>query len=245
MNPSTTTPIVIVSAMAKETEALRACAIASSCNVRSSIPYYPVTLSGFDCILITTGIGQSYTAAMTALAIHCFNPHWLIFSGIAGTPLKHIALGDVVLGNLFFSSDLMPFFESEEITPCKSDPQDLPPTSVDGFLIPSKNQYRGNNKSFVVHTGTVATSDQFPLAQKMPQQFNGHPISAVDMESFAFAQICTKFQKKFAVVRGISNYVDFDTSHESVDLTIKNAQIASEHAALVTADLLKALLNGN
>ena len=228
---------VIISAMPIETAAILEHAVEIKKVDLATVSYHVAKVGTEFCAIFTSGIGQGYAAATTMLAIHLFNPAYLIFVGIAGTPHTHLTVGDVILGERVFSADLLRFTEAGELIQPDCKHGDQPPAYIDAEQLSQQQLQKLSFSNFSVTQGMVATSDQFPLSPSMPVKLENKSVDAVDMESFAFAQICHKFNKPFSIVRGLSNYVKIGNA-ERFKIAPDAIQLASDNAAKVAAKLI-------
>ena len=95
-----------------------------------------------------------------------------------------------------------------------------------------------------IHTGLVATGDQFVCATNASLQLvsaltvAGMPPLAVEMEGAAVAQVCADYGVPFAAARTISDRAD-DQAH--VDFPAFVAEVASPYARAIILELLKML----
>jgi nucleoside phosphorylase len=78
-----------------------------------------------------------------------------------------------------------------------------------------------------IKVGIIGSSDYFPVPAYLPEDFENSKISAIDMESAAFHQVCDELGKPGIVIRGISNRA-FENSHvvkikkEDINCSTKN-----------------------
>lgn len=231
------TVVGIVSAMPIEMEQFNVhCTNVEKVSI-GKIDYHFGNIAEKRIALIVSNIGQINTAAITTQVINDINPAYLIFSGIAGATNPNLKTGDIVVGETVFSAESISLRRNRKTTrKCKFGT--LPPIKFRAhpFLLKKAKKIAKKILHDVIF-GVVATSDYFPIPNYLPEKFEKNTVDAIDMESVAFCQICTIFEKPYIVIRGISNHVN---KNHGPEIIIKTNLI--EEAAIKAASFVSKLI---
>lgn len=158
-------------------------------------------------VIVKSGIGKMAAAVVTTLLIEHFNPSLVINSGIAGGYNKNLKPLDILVVNKIGCYDI-----------------DM---RLDGLPFGTFNE----NRRFIekdikleetanIHYGLIMSSDTFAgdrnkLDNIFNEYFAGEEILAVDMESFAIADVCEKYHIDWCIIRAISDVVGTESQIES------------------------------
>lgn len=185
-----------------------------------------------EVIFTTAGIGKVNAGVTTALMIEHFQPELIINSGIAGgflktlKPLDMVAATKIVYSDVDMTSDII---------------GNLPYGQMEGspaYFQPAFHLL----KSDIHHFGTIISGDQFvddieKVNHLVKKYFPKYDVVAVDMESASIAQVCTKYNVPFLVIRSISdsigksNGMDYD----------KFSYLASDKSCEIVLETIKSL----
>jgi adenosylhomocysteine nucleosidase len=198
--------IAIVSAMHEE---LRALLPALSDPRRERIAgreFHFGTLAGRPAVLVLAGIGKVAAATTTALLLDRFDIDTLLFTGVAGGLADGVAVGDVVIGRELLQHDLdaSPLFPRYEV-PLTGRSRFAADPSLSDVIVDAATGH-----GVRVHQGLVISGDRFiattaesaALRRALPDAL------AVEMEGAAVAQVCYDFDRRFAVLRTVSDRAD-------------------------------------
>ena len=197
-------------------------------------------LYGKDVVLVQSRIGKVASASTATTLIDRFHPDCVIFCGTAGGVAPGLHVGDVVIGDRLVQHDFdcgvperifeipllgIKYFEADKSLNnalikavenyIKNDlHSDIPACYLDEFGI----------KSPTVHTGTIASGDQFICDNQKHEWLYSHvdSLACVEMEGAAVAQVCYEFDVPCAVVRVISDSAN-DDSNVDFDRFVKEA----------------------
>lgn len=200
-----------------------------------------VVLGEKECItyvLVQSGIGTTNAAIGTADLLHWYRPGYLFNLGT--TALIHdehrrLQVGDVIVGEAHYQWDLDingPI--TSEWTHKRSyvDVLDVRVLQPDGYLLQKVDQV-DYVEPVRVH-GTQYTGNSFFCSDEQHSLLpKGEDVVAVDMESFAVAQVCARKGVPFVSLRGIT---DTGTSSANDDF-YQNVAIASRNAAILAHKL--------
>lgn len=192
--------------------------------------YYVGKLEGQDCVVVLARAGKVAASATAVSLIHEFGVKEILFSGVAGGLAKHVAVGDVIVADRLVQHDMdsRPFFPQHEIPllgitelpVCPSLHRELQQAAQHFFehrfteKISAEKLTLFNLKNPTIHTGMIASGDQFIGSEHAVRQLQEripHAL-AVEMEGAAVAQICYEYGIPCAVLRTISDRAD-STAH--------------------------------
>lgn len=175
------------------------------------------SLFGQNIAAIYSGIGK-INASVATMELINRDCDTLLFVGVAGAINEDLRVGDIVVGKEFIQHDV-------NVEPM------FAPYVVPGF---GSKFFRSNNAlhddlSLASHNfinasslidvqikrdGIIASGDQFISCHRKVQSLAGQEVDCVDMESAAFAQVCTMMQKPFGVIRVISDHANTTAHHD-------------------------------
>ena len=175
-------------------------------EVISGISFFRGKFNQKEVVFVQSGIGKVNAAITATLLIEKFDVKTVIFSGVAGSLSKDLKVGDVVAGVDVVQHDV-------DATAFESDKNLLE---------------KVQNISHKVVLGRILTGDQF-VSKKDVKIKLGEDFSAlcVDMESGAVAQVCSRLNVKFLIIRSISDSItdESDMEYNSfVKLAAKNSK---------------------
>ena len=197
-------------------------------------------LYGKDVILVQSRIGKVASASTATTLIDRFHPDCVIFCGVAGGVAPGLHVGDVVIGDRLVQHDFdcgvperifeipllgIKYFEADKSL------NDALVKAVENYIktdlhgdIPARYLDEFGIKSPTVHTGTIASGDQFICDNQKHEWLYSHveSLACVEMEGAAVAQVCYEFDVPCAVVRVISDSAN-DDSNVDLDRFVKEA----------------------
>ncbi|MEK6731631.1 MAG: 5'-methylthioadenosine/S-adenosylhomocysteine nucleosidase [Pseudomonadota bacterium] len=206
---------------------------------RKNIEFRHGLFGQHEIILGVTGVGMVNSAAISALAIEWFRPDLLIFCGVAGGMSSEIKIGDVVIATEVAEPEFLTIyskfadtpFEHTLIHPHKQimQPAWFPSTSFPDISKP--------NDKYDVHSGRIASSDQFPAPKEEYSLLLREHVLAIDMETAAMYQAGWITNVPTLAVRGISNCLLKDGSDP--EMSEANVNEAPQRATDVCLDLIE------
>lgn len=178
-------------------------------------------LQGKKVVIAQTGIGKVNAAITTTLMLEHFQPHEIIFTGIAGGVNAALQPGDLVIGTRVAYHDYGAIVPDSIIRKPTRNPFTLTENPLyficDSILV-SRARLIGNTISLEkIHrstgdqapqiiTGTIVTGDVFVSSDKaakdLVQQLQA---DATEMEGAAVAQVCWQQKTPFIVIRSMSD----------------------------------------
>ena len=211
------------------------------------------TLYGKEVVLVQSRIGKVASASTATTLIDRFAPDCVIFCGTAGGVAPSLHVGDVVIGDKLVQHDFdcgvpeeifeIPLLGIKYFKTDASLNQALV-NAVENYIndemrndIPDRYLKEFGIQSPAVHTGTIASGDQFICDNEKNQWLYTHvdDLACVEMEGAAVAQVCYEFDVPCAVVRVISDSANDDSN---VDF----ARFVEEAACHFTRGIMKAFL---
>lgn len=222
--------IGIICAMKIEVDGLKKKMIYPEVKSVAGLDFISGKISGKDVVLLECGIGKVNAALGTQIMIDFYRPEVIVNSGIAGSLSKNLKIGDIVI-----SSDCV---EHDMNGTAMGDPRgEIWYTDEKRIDIPADRKtyellYRCCEvlPNVNVKIGRVATGDIF-VADVEKREFIAKQFGALccEMEGGAVGHVCYRNKVPFAVLRSISDDLNFN---EAVDFeTFKN--IAAENSIAV------------
>lgn len=138
-------------------------------------------LQGKRVQVVITGPGRAAAAQATQAVIDAYHPRWIVSSGLAGGLKPELGLADIVVVN--------------SLTDGRSGQR----LQLDLQLAPGPRLHLGR---LVTVEGLVKTTSE---KKALAEQFGA---VAVDLESFAVAQVCQLEKTRFLCIRAISDTVE-------------------------------------
>ncbi len=164
-------------------------------------------LFGQDAVLAVCGPGKINAALCTQSMILHYHPDAIVNLGVAGAGDEGIGIGDMVIATGAVQHDM-------DTTPLGDPPGYVSKVGVVEFPCDSNLRSRllqaaGRVNNLQVHTGIIATGDQFisdwARRQRIHDQFN---CLAVEMEGAAVAHACLVYGVPCGILRSISDQAD-------------------------------------
>lgn len=216
----------IVSALQEEQRGLIDVIEHKQINTRGLRDYVSGKLFGLDVTCVLSRIGKVAAATTATSLIEHHGVTHLLFTGVAASAAKQVAIGDIVIAENLIQHDLdcsplYPRFEvpltGRAFLEADRHLSNIVWQATARFLeqdfLHSVDQQTRNQ--FGLHTpkrhhGLIASGDQFiHQVSHMQQIKNALPDTlAVEMEGAAVGQVCAEFNIPFAIARTISDTGD-------------------------------------
>ena len=213
--------IGIIGAVIEEAEAIKKEIKEIKENVINGISFFTGKFNYKDVVFVQSGIGKVNAAITATLLIEKFKVSEVIFSGVAGALDERLKVGDVVIGCDIVQHDV-------DATAFGYKMGQIPQMKQWAFESDKNLLEKVQNISHKVVLGRILTGDQF-VSKKDVKIKLGEDFSAlcVDMESGAVAQVCSRLNVKFLIIRSISDSItdESDMEYNSfVKLAAKNSK---------------------
>ena len=187
----------------------------------SGISFFRGKFNEKEVVFVQSGIGKGNAAITATLLVEKFDVKTVIFSGVAGSLNKDLKVGDVVAGVDVIQHDV-------DATAFGYKIGQIPQMKQWAFESDKNLLEKVQNISHKVIFGRILTGDQF-ISKKDVKIKLGKDFSAlcVDMESGAVAQVCSRLNVKFLIIRSISDSITDESDIEYcsfVKLAAKNSK---------------------
>jgi adenosylhomocysteine nucleosidase len=210
-------------------------------------------LNGKAVVLAQTGVGKVNAAITTTLMIAYFNPHEIIFSGIAGGIDTSLAPGDIVIGTQVAYHDYgtitdtgMVYGPTRNAATMQANPFYF---NSDSNLVNNAVAVAGKIKlekiirtegSFlpVIKKGIIVTGDVFVSADSITRRLSNElHAAATEMEGAAIAQTCWQQNIPFLIIRSLSDKANSKARKDMLSFY----EIAAKNAATLVMEIVKEL----
>jgi adenosylhomocysteine nucleosidase len=222
--------IGIIGAMPEELELLLTSLHNAETLTRGPFTLHSGELAGQQVLIARCGIGKVNAAALTQLMIiEGATP--IIFTGVAGALSPELKVGDIVISTDCLQHDM-------DVTglgyPLGQIPGEALAWTADPQLI-SIAEISASGLAVAVRCGRILSGDQFiansETVTELYQQFSG---LCTEMEGAAVAQVCSKWQVPFVIIRSIS-----DSANHAATTDFRSfVQLAARHAKQVVTGML-------
>lgn len=234
----------IVVAMRQEFDAIRQVLIPAAPVVSTQYSQVAAAVeAGISYVIIQSGVGTTNAAIGTCDLLHCYCPDWVLNLGTAALisdPESSLRIADVLLGERHCQWDLD---LGGPITPewtGKRSFVDVLQTNClypDAALLGAATRLSGRG-DFTVGLAHFFTGNSFFVSDAQHSVLPPAAVPlAVDMESFAVAQVCARKSVPFLCIRGIT---DTGTATANQDF-YANVKAASQAAAELAQQLAQSL----
>lgn len=190
-------------------------------------------LWGQDAVLAVCGPGKINAALCTQSMILHYHPEWVLNLGVAGAGEVGVSIGDMVIATAAVQHDMdtSPIGDPVGMV-SKINLVEIP---CDEPLAARLVRAAGTLSGVKVHTGVIATGDQFihngEVRARIHELFHA---KAVEMEGGAVAQACYMHGVPCGVLRSISDQAD---GHSDMDYPTFT-RLAAAHSQQVIEALL-------
>lgn len=226
----------IIGAMDVEVAALKAKMENVTVTTRAGMEYYAGQLEGLPAVVVQCGVGKINAAMCTQILIDCFDVDTIVNTGIAGSLLAELDIGDLVI-----SRDAM--YHDFDCVHFGYPMGKVPGMDVVAFPADEKLAQLAFSAAEAVnpgHTkrGRVASGDKFVAEQTVKDAIiDITGALCTEMEGAAIAQTAYRNGVPFVIIRAISDKAD--NSAEMDYPTFE--RIAAHRCASVTMKLAAAL----
>ena len=227
--------IGIIGAMDVEIESIKKLMVDTKVESFAHINFFSGKINNVDCVVAVCGPGKVNAAICTQLMISKYAPKLIINTGIAGSAVPQVKIGEIVLANCVVQHDMD--------TSALGDARGLI-SGINLIRIPCATDVNEAIKVIAkklgetLHIGTIATGDQFiSNSEKLADIQRTFNAMACEMEAGSIGHVCLVNGVKFAALRVISDNAD-EESH--IDYN-KFKVIAAEKTAQLIANLISKL----
>jgi adenosylhomocysteine nucleosidase len=224
--------IGIIGAMTEELEALLETLQNKQTTQHGPFTLHSGTLEGQKVLLAQCGIGKVNAAALTQLLI-LQKVEKIIFTGVAGAVDVSLNVGDIVISTdaLQHDSDVRALgYKLGEV------PGETLSWQADEGLLELAFAAAQTIQGISIRKGRVLSGDQFiASAEKVRELREVFAGACAEMEGAAVAQICSKWNIPFVIVRSMSDSADHSATIDFREFT----KVAASHAKQVVRGMLQ------
>lgn len=225
--------IAIIGAMDEEVKALKKRINNLQELTRFSFNYYTGEINGKSVVLMKSGIGKVNAAVGTTLLFELFPVDCVINIGTAGGMIPTAEVLDIVISDKVCYHDV-------DVTGFNYAYGQIPGFPL--YFISDKEivvlaETILNKKNLRYHKGLIVSGDTFVYQDTQRNLIKHHfpDCIALDMEAAAISHVCHIYNKRFIVIRSLSDIAG-KASHLSFDKYL-------EQAAEVSSDIVYELIN--
>ncbi|MCO0832477.1 5'-methylthioadenosine/adenosylhomocysteine nucleosidase [Fructobacillus sp. W13] len=210
----------IITPMAEEKKALTSALIDAEVVAFSDLEVLVGTYAGQEVFLAESGIGKVAAATATTILTQVFDVDVVINTGSAGALKQGLEIGDLVIGSemAYFDADVTAFgYEYGQL------PAQPARFTADDKMVAAFKELTDAKAGLIVTGDTfVQQSKKDAIAKNFPDAY------LAEMEGAAVAQVATRFNKPFIVLRGVSDKADGSSDVDFEEYVIQAGQKSAE-----------------
>ena len=226
----------IIGAMAVEIAALKENMQDIQTTEKAGMAFYEGTLEGLSVVLVQCGVGKINAAMCTQILIDCFGVTHVVNTGIAGSLLNDLDIGDLVISKDAIHHDFDLRFWGRPIG-------QVPGMDVTAFPADEKMMELAFAAAESVNSGhtkrgRVASGDQFICSKEQKEKIIADTQGiCAEMEGASIAHTAYRNGIPFVIIRAISDKAD-----DSAEMDYPTFEaIAADRCARVTMAMAKQL----
>ena len=188
------------------------------------LTFYTGKLFGKEVVTTVCGIGKVAAAMGAEAMLMKYSPDIIINSGVGGGIAKGLKVGDVVIAEKAIQHDFdLSLLDSPKgfIPGIGGIEMKAEETAMDKMIKAAKEA------GFELKKGTVVSGDQFiASSEKKAELVKDFGGTVCEMEGASIAQVCTMWNKPFAILRAVSDGGDDEANMsftEFCDMAANNA----------------------
>ncbi len=238
-------PIGIIGAMDMEVNAILEEAALLETEEHAGMAFYRALLSGEPVVVVRCSEGKVNAALCTQAMIDFYSPRFILNIGVAGGLGPDVHIGDAVVASACVQHDFDPTALGTPLgeisVPAGGDRTDVIYFPCDKALSAILAREAQGVYSGTVHTGVIATGDQFvadpALGNSLHKTFGA---LACEMESAAVAHVCMANGVPCVVLRSIS-----DNANDSDTMDFRTfAEDSAQKAQTLLTAVIKKVVRG-
>ena len=229
----------ILGAMAVEIETLKENMVDMRKTQRTGMVFYEGKLQGMDAVLVQSGIGKVNAAVCTQILCDCFGVTHVVNTGIAGSLLAELDIGDLVISRDAIHHDFDLRFWGRPIGQVPG--FDVTAFPADEKMVELAFAAAEGVNSGHTRIGRVASGDQFICSKEQKEKIIADTQGiCAEMEGASIAHTAYRNGIPFVIIRAISDKAD-----DSAEMDYPTFEaIAANRCAQVTMAMAKAMANG-
>ena len=227
----------IIGAMAVEIATLKENMVDIKQTERTGMIFYEGKLRGVEAVVVQSGIGKINAAICTQILCDCFGVTHVVNTGIAGSLLAELDIGDLVISRDAIHHDFDLHFWGRPIG-------QVPGFDVIAFPADEKMMeiaFAAAEEVNPGHTriGRVASGDQFICSKEQKEKIIADTQGiCAEMEGASIAHTAYRNGIPFVIIRAISDKAD-----DSAEMDYPTFEaIAAQRCAQVTMNLAEAMM---
>ncbi len=229
------TKLGIIGAMDEEIETLLERMENKETVDRAGSLFHAGTLEGLDAVVVRCGIGKVNAALCVQILKDCYDVTHVVNTGIAGSLLADLDIGDLVVSRDAMYHDFDCTHFGYEMGAVPGMPMVF---TADDQLQQLALEAAWEELSGHVHTGRVASGDQFVDSQELKDRIiSVTGAVCTEMEGAGIAHAAWRNNLPFVILRAISDKADNSAQMDYPTFE----RIAAHNCAQVTAALAKKL----
>ena len=228
----------IIGAMAVEITTLKENMIDMQQTERTGMVFYEGKLQGVDAVVVQSGIGKVNAAVCTQILCDCFGVTHIVNTGIAGSLLAELDIGDLVISRDAIHHDFDLRFWGRPVG-------QVPGFDVTAFPADERMMALAFAAAEEVNpghtrTGRVASGDQFICSKEQKEKIIADTQGiCAEMEGASIAHTAYRNGVPFVIIRTISDKAD-----DSAEMDYPTFEaIAAGRCAQVTMAMAKRMAN--
>lgn len=198
--------------------------------------FHEGTIANKNVVLMQSGIGKVNSTLSTTLLFTNYDIDYVINVGSAGGLDLTQNVGDIVISAAVAHHDV----DVTVFGRAWGEVPGMPQTFLPDEYLCSKVKEIIESNQYVCHTGLIVSGDQFISQKEQVETIQKHFPNAMcaEMEAASIAQVCHVFNKKFIILRSLSDIFNKGDNSIQFDEYLKKASRAS---AKICNDLVSVL----
>ena len=226
----------IIGAMAVEIAALKENMRDIQTTQKAGMNFYEGKLEGLDVVLVQYGVGKINAAMCTQILIDCFAVTHVINTGIAGSLLAELDIGDLVISKDAIHHDFDLRFWGRPVGQVPG--MDVIAFPADAEMVTLAFAAAESVNAGHTKIGRVASGDQFICSKEQKEKIIADTEGiCAEMEGASIAHTAYRNKIPFVIIRAISDKAD-----DSAEMDYPTFEaIAADRCARVTMAMAKQL----
>ena len=226
----------IIGAMAVEIAALKENMRDIQTTQKAGMNFYEGKLEGLDVVLVQCGVGKINAAMCTQILIDCFAVTHVINTGIAGSLLAELDIGDLVISKDAIHHDFDLRFWGRPVGQVPG--MDVIAFPADAEMVTLAFAAAESVNAGHTKIGRVASGDQFICSKEQKEKIIADTEGiCAEMEGASIAHTAYRNKIPFVIIRAISDKAD-----DSAEMDYPTFEaIAADRCARVTMAMAKQL----
>ncbi|MDO5554450.1 MAG: hypothetical protein Q4G68_11890 [Planctomycetia bacterium] len=204
-------------------------------TIGNGVQYYETSWKRQHIVVALSGIGEKKAAFVTESLLTIFRPQWLLSAGFAGALAPTLKKGQILAPDLLIhdtTGERMRLVPQELPAPDPSRVSD-PPAFSQEYPAGLPNTGRFKRGTLLTTHKVVDTPEE---KRRLADYYNA---DCVDMETWAVAQVCRRYEVPFLAVRAILDTQNRRLAKEVKTITASHQQSTARLAGALFGALVK------